>query len=148
MALSRLKLFKPDLFSTMLGTQHHSVYVIVQKRLDYKTIVIWLELRAKLRCWAFFLAFLALSRIKWFKLGFFGTKLGTEHYLVYVIVVKWLESKTIVICLKLSAKLRFWVFFLTFLVLSRIKGFKLGLFGTTWHTILFRICYFAEMVWI
>ena len=51
--------------------------------------------------------FLALSRTKWFKLGLFATKIGTQHYMVYIIVLKWLESKTLAICLKLHAKLRF-----------------------------------------
>ena len=53
-----------------------------------------------------YLVFLALSRIKWFKLGLFGTKLGTQHYLVHKIVLKLSESEIIVICLKLRAKLR------------------------------------------
>ena len=54
----------------------------------------------KITCYVLFLrflAFFALSRLKWFKLGLFGTKLGTTHDLVYVIVLKWIESKTIVI---------------------------------------------------
>ena len=41
-----------------------------------------------------FYAFVALSRIKWFKLGLFGIKLGTQRYLVYKIVLKRLDSKT------------------------------------------------------
>ena len=39
-----------------------------------------------------FEAFLALSRIKWFKLGLFGSKLGTQHYDVNIVVLKRLES--------------------------------------------------------
>ena len=69
-----------------------------------------------------FVAFLILSRIKWSKIGFFGSKLDTQHYFVYVIVLKWLELKTIIICFKLCAKLGFWGF--------QIKFFKLILFGT------------------
>ena len=76
-----------------------------------------------------FLAFFALSRTKWFQLGLFGTKLGTQYNLLYVIVLKWFESKTIDICLQLHAKLRF-LGCLAFLVFYRIKWCKLGLFGT------------------
>ena len=47
------------------------------------------------------------SRIKWFKLGLFGTKLGIQYNMLYVIVWKWLESKTMDIFFKLHAKLRF-----------------------------------------
>ena len=75
------------------------------------------------------LPFLAISRIKWFKLGLFGTKHGTQHYLVYVIVLKWLATKNLNICLKLRGKLHF-KGFLAFLALSRIKWFKHGLFDT------------------
>ena len=46
---------------------------------------------------------LALSAIKEFKIVLFGMKLGTQHYLVHIIVLKWLEFKTIIICLKLRA---------------------------------------------
>ena len=37
----------------------------------------------------------------------FGIKLGTQHYLVYIIELKWLDLKTIIICLILRSKLRF-----------------------------------------
>ena len=66
-----------------------------------------LETMCKVTFLKFFLAFLALSRIKWFKFGLFGTKHGTHYNLLYVIVLKWLESKTIDISLKLHAKLHF-----------------------------------------
>ena len=56
-----------------------------------------LELRIKLRYMGFY-AFSALSRIKSLKLGLFCTKLGTLHSLVYIIVLKWLDFKIIVIC--------------------------------------------------
>ena len=54
-----------------------------------------------------FLTFLTLSR----KLGLFCTKPGTQHYLAYIILLKWLESKIVVICNKLRAKLRYYGFF-------------------------------------
>ena len=69
-----------------------------------------------------FKTFLALSRIKWFKLGLFATKLGAQHYLVYITMLKWLESKTIVLCLILRDKLRF-------------LGF-LSVFGTFSHKVI------------
>ena len=73
-------------------------------------------------------------------------KLGTHVYLVYIIVVKWLELKIIVICLILHANLRF-------------QGF-LSIFGTFPHEVaqtcfvlneisdkrLFGIYYCVEMV--
>ena len=34
-------------------------------------------------------------------------ELGTQHYMVYIIVLKWLAFKIKVTCLKLCAKLRF-----------------------------------------
>ena len=43
---------------------------------------------------------MALTRKKYLKHG-------TQHFLVYFIVLKWIESKTIVICLKLRVQLRF-----------------------------------------
>ena len=63
--------------------------------------------------------FLALSRIKYLKLGIFCMKLGTQQYLVDIIMFKWVELKIIVICLKLLAKLWFYGFY-AFLALSRI----------------------------
>ena len=41
-------------------------------------------------------------------------KLGIQNYFVYVVVLKWLELVTIVICLKLRAKFPFQGFFLRF----------------------------------
>ena len=163
LAISRIKLFKLGLFCTKHGTQYYLVYIIVLKCSDSKTIVMYLKLRAKLRCkcflyffgtfshkvvqtlfvshetnsttlfginyWVelpriknnshmleitcyvvffkFFLAFLELSWIKLFKLALFCTKHGTQQYSVYIIVLKWLYSKTIVKYLKILAKLCF-----------------------------------------
>ena len=101
----RIKWFKHGLFGTKLSTQHYLVNVIVLKWLELNTIFMYLKLRTMFRFLCCFLAFLAFSRLKWFKHGLFGTKLGTQHYFVYDIVLKWLESKKIVICLKLHAKL-------------------------------------------
>ena len=61
-----------------------------------------------------FKAFLELLRISLLKLGLFFTKLGTQHFLVYIIFLKWLELKIIVICQKLRFKLRFYGFLSVF----------------------------------
>ena len=37
----------------------------------------------------------------------FGMKHGTHHYLIYIILLKWLALKQKVKCLKLPAKLNF-----------------------------------------
>ena len=49
------------------------------------------KLDAKSRFLDFFSAVWALSRKNCLKLGLFAKKRGTQHYLVYVIVLKWLE---------------------------------------------------------
>ena len=54
-----------------------------------------------------FLKLLALLHTKYFKRGLFCKKLGTQHYLIYIILSKWLEWNTIIICFKLRDKLRF-----------------------------------------
>ena len=73
-------------------------------------------------------------------------KFGTQHYFLYIIVLKWLESKTVVIYLKLRAKLCFKGFY-SFLQLSWIKWFKLGFFlHQTWLTTLFGIYFCVEIV--
>ena len=71
-----------------------------------ETIIVPLKLRAKLY-FNFFKLFFAITRLKLFTLGFFGMKLCTQHYLNYIAVLKLLDMKTIVICLKLLAKLHF-----------------------------------------
>ena len=87
------------------------------KWLECKTIVLCLKLRAKLRFKVFY-SFMALSRITSFKLGLFCMKPCKQHNLVYIIVLKWLELKTIIICLKLYSKLRILPFFKHFSSLS------------------------------
>ena len=63
------------------------------------------------------------------QIGMFDIKNGTHHYLVYIIVVKWLESKTIDICMILRAKFRFQGLFSVLGTLSQ-KLFKSCLFAT------------------
>ena len=76
----------------------------------------------------------------------FGTKLGSQHSLVYIVVLKWLESKTIVICLILRAKLLFYGFLSDFGTLSRkvVQTWFVG--QNTSHTTLFGIYCYVEMV--
>ena len=127
-----IKQFKLALSCIKPCTQHYLVYIIVLKWLEPKTIVICLKLRAKLCLWCFY-AFFALCHTKWYKRALFCIILGIQHYFVYIIVLKWLEFKTIVICFILYAMLRFWCF-KAFLALCRIKWFKLGLFITNLGT--------------
>ena len=81
-------------FLSVFDTLSHKIFQIwfVCHEKLHTTIVVFLILRAKLRFWGFF-AFLALSRIKWFKLGLFAMRNGTYHYLTYIIVLQWLELK-------------------------------------------------------
>ena len=90
--------------------------------------------------------FLALSRIKLLKLGLFCTKLGTRHYLVYIIVLKWLKFKIIVICKKLRVKLRFYGFSSVFSSFRHKVAQTWFLLHETWHTTLFAIYYCIKMV--
>ena len=90
--------------------------------------------------------FLALTLLKPLKLGLFGMKHGTQHYLVHIIVLKWLELKTIVICLILTSKLHF-NYFLNFFCTYLFKDFKtMFISHETRHTTRFGIYYFVEMV--
>ena len=113
LALSRIKWFKLSLFGTKLSTQYNLLYFIVFKWLESKTIDICMKLHAKLRFWGC-LAFFAFSRIKWCKLVLFGTKLGTQHYLVYVIVFKWLEWKMNIHMLEITCLVAFFRLFYRF----------------------------------
>ena len=92
-----------------------------------------------------FKAFLGLLRIKLLKLGLFCTKLGTQHYLKYIIVLKWLELKIIVICLKLRVKLIFYAFLNVFGTFALKVAQTWFLLHETWHTTLFGIYYFVEV---
>ena len=66
--------------------------------------------------------------------------------LVYVIVLKWIESKTIVICSKLRAKLRLWGFLRVLGTFSHKMAQNWFVCYETRHTTLFGICYWVEMV--
>ena len=77
------------------------------------------------------------SFLELFKHGLFGDKKGTQQYSVHLIVLKWLESKTIVICLKLHARLR---------TLSHKVVQTWFVLHKTWHPTLFSLCYCVEMV--
>jgi hypothetical protein len=46
-------------------------------------------------------------------------KLDTQHYLVYINVLKLLELEIIVICLKLRVKLRFLTVLMNFVIFER-----------------------------
>ena len=72
-------------------------------------------------------------------------KLGTQHYLIYIIVFKWLELKTTVTCLKLRAKLRCYSFKSVFGTFSHKVVQTSFVLHQTWHTILFDIYYSVEM---
>ena len=89
---------------------------------------------------------MTFSQIKWFKLGLCGTKHATQHDLVYIIVLKWLQLQTIVICLKLRVKLRFWGFLSVFGTFSHKVVQTWFVSHETWHTTLFHIYYCVEMV--
>ena len=71
--------------------------------------------------------------------------MGTQHYLVYIVMLKWLESKKRVMCLKLRAKLR------SLGILCGIGNFSHEVvkawfvYHETWNTKLFGIYYFVYM---
>ena len=76
----------------------------------------------------------------------FGMQLGIQHNLEYIIVVNWLELKTIVICLKLCAKWHCYDFLIVFDTFSH-KGVPTWfVWNETRDTTLFCICYCVEMV--
>ena len=73
-------------------------------------------------------------------------KLETQHYSVYVIVLKWLEFKFILICLKLRVKLRFYGFLSVFGVVAHKVAQTWFVLHKAWHTTLFCIYYYVELV--
>src|SRR5687768_1276115 len=73
-------------------------------------------------------------------------KLGTHHYLVYNIALKWLESKIIVMCLILRAKLPFLGFSKRFGTFTHKVAQTWFVLHETWHTPLFGLYYCVEMV--
>ena len=59
---------------------------------------------------------------------------------------KWLELKTIVICLKLRVKLRFQVFLSVFGTFAHKVAQTWFVLHETWHTSLFGIYYYVEVI--
>ena len=57
-----------------------------------------------------FLRFFGTFARKEAQTSFVLHELGTQHYLVNIIVLKWLEFKITIICLKLRVKLSFYGF--------------------------------------
>ena len=104
-ALSRIKQFKLGVFCMKLDTQLYLIYIIVMKWLQLKNIVICLNYM--LSCvFKVCKALLTVSRIKQFKLGLFCLRLGTQHYMIYIVFLKWLELIKIVLRFKLRVQLR------------------------------------------
>ena len=66
-----------------------------------------LGIKCKVAFFTLFETLLALACLLLLKLGLFHMKLGTQHDLVCINFLKWLEWKAIFIRLKLSAKLCF-----------------------------------------
>ena len=122
------KQLKLCLFCTKLCIQHNLVYIIVLMWLEFKIIVICQKFVLRCDLKGFFRFFSTFVH----KVGqtcLFSTQLDTQHYLVYIIVLKLLELKIIVICQKLRIRLRYYGVF-SFFAVSRIKQLKLGLFCT------------------
>ena len=74
--------------------------------------------------------------------------LGTQHYLVYIILLKWLELKIILVCYKLRAKLRFYGFLSFFCTFAYKEDQTWFILHETWHTKIFDINYCVEVVGI
>ena len=128
-----------------LGTQHYLVYIIVLKWLELKIIVICQKLRAKLRFYGFLSFFGTFPHIvdqTWFDLH----ETCTQHYLVYIFVLKWLEWKVIVIRQKFCVKLRFYRFLSLFGTFAHKVAQIWFVLQETWHTTLFNIYDFVEVV--
>ena len=73
-------------------------------------------------------------------------KLVTQHYLVYIIVLKWSKLKIMVICLKLRVKLRFYGFLSVFASFAHQVAQTWFVLHETWHRTLFGVYYCVEMV--
>ena len=146
LALSPIKKLKRGLFCKKLGTQLYLVYVIVLKWLDLKIIVICQKLCVQLRFFGF-LCFFGISCIKQLKIGLFYTKLCTQHYLVYINVLKWSELKIIFICQKLRAKLKFYGFLSFIGTFANIVHAETWFVQhETWHTTIFGLYCCVEVV--
>ena len=70
----------------------------------------------------------------------------TQYYLIYIIALKWLEFKTIVICVKLRAKFRFYGVLNFYGTFSHKTVQILFVWHETWHTKIFGTYYFIEIV--
>ena len=112
---------------------------------ESKTMVICLKLRAKLRIWGFLSVFGTFS-LKEDQTWFVATKLGTQHYLVYIILLQRWKSKTIVICLKLRVKLRVWDFLSVFGTFTHKVVQTWFVLHETLHYTFFGIYYCVEIV--
>ena len=64
----------------------------------------------------------------------------------YITVLNWLETKRIVICLNLHAKLRIFGFLNVFCTFSHKVVQTYFVWHETWHTTLFGIYYCVEIV--
>ena len=115
---------------------------VSHKGLESKKLDICLNLRDKLRFWVFLSVFDTFSH-KVIQTWFVRYETWHTTNLVYIIVWKSLESKTIVICCKLRIKFCFWEFFFVFGTFSHKTLF---VWYETWHTTLLGISYCVEMV--
>ena len=70
----------------------------------------------------------------------------TIYYLVYILGLKLLELKIIVICYKLRAKFRFYGFLSFFGTYVHKITLSLFVLHETWHTTFFGIYYYFEVV--
>ena len=84
--------------------------------------------------------------MKFVKYVLFFTKLGTEHHLVYIIMLKLLELKIIVICYQLRVKLRFLGFLSVFGTFAHKIAQTWFVLHEIWHTTLFGIYYCVEVI--
>ena len=75
-------------------------------------------------------------------------KIGTQYYLVYIMVLKWLELKIIVKCWKLLVKLRFFGFVSFFGTFAHKVVQAWFILHETWHNTLFGLYCYVEMVGI
>ena len=138
LALLRIKQLKLGLFCTKLGTQYYLVYIILLNWLEFNIIVICLKIRVKLRFYGFLSVFDTFAH-KVAQTCFFFTKLRTQHYFVFINLLKWLELKIIFICYKLLVKLRFYGFLSVFVSFGNKIAQTLFVFHEIRHTTQFGI---------
>ena len=93
-----------------------------------------------------FKAFLALSCLKYLKLGLFYTKLGTLHYLVSFIVLKVVRFENHSHMLQIRVKMWFYAFLSFFGTFAHKVAQTWFVLYETWHTTLFGIYYCVEVV--